>query len=102
MDIRRDPNHMVHYAAMLVGTSKTESYNLYLTSDNGGLSLVGTQCGTCAVPKKYDHSSGSGTLVTNVTPNTFTELVAISLGNDHKTCSISSYLVNDEVNMQLY
>jgi hypothetical protein len=57
-----------------------------MTADNGDLSLVSNQCDTCSVQKKYDATTGSGTLVTGgTTPNTFTEMCAISLGNDFKT-----------------
>ena len=83
---------------MLVGTAKKE-YNLYLTSDNGDISLVSNQCSTCNVHDKYDVTTGSGTLVTSVTPNTFSELCAISLGNDFSVSTITSFLANDEINM---
>jgi hypothetical protein len=54
MDIRRDPEHLVHYVEVLVGTNN-ERFNLYLTTDNNEFSLVSNQCSTCNVPNKYDY-----------------------------------------------
>lgn len=71
-----------------------------MTADNGDLSLVSNQCATCDVPKQYDYSTGSGTLVTGgTTPNTFNELCAISLGNNFMTVTSTQFLVSDEINM---
>lgn len=70
-----------------------------MTSDNGDISLISNQCSTCGVPLKYDATAGSGTLVTSVSPNTFKELCAISLGNDFSVSTVDSFLANDEINM---
>jgi len=71
-----------------------------MTADNGDLSLVSNQCATCTTPKKYDYSTGSGTLVTGgTTPNTFNEMCAITLGNYFVTSTVTQFLVSDEINM---